>query len=48
VERGFLERSLFCDDARVIALAQTLGTPEVPLVDPPPPSEADELTDEEN
>jgi hypothetical protein len=48
LERGFLERSLFCDDARVIALAQTLGTPEVPLVDPPPPSEADELTDEEN
>jgi hypothetical protein len=48
LERGFLERSLFCDDARIVALAQALGTPEAPLVEPPPPSEGDELGDEEN
>ncbi|MCA9906137.1 MAG: hypothetical protein KC547_19915 [Anaerolineae bacterium] len=35
LERGFLDRTLYTDDQRIVELAQASGIVEIPLVDPP-------------
>lgn len=44
LERGFLDRTLYTDDQRIVALAQATGMVEIPLLDPPV---MEELTDAE-
>ncbi|MBE0690910.1 MAG: hypothetical protein IH587_12400 [Anaerolineae bacterium] len=45
LERGFLDRILYTDDPRIVALAQASGATEIALVDPPRTS--DEKADDE-